>query len=111
MTLKYSVDDSVWNSVWNSVDDSVRKSVYRSVWNSVLDSVYRSVYNSVDKFMKSYDTCKEETNNECSLESLAKNIWSQVYPERRKWNELEQSTKDEWIRFTKVAKKVISRQQ
>jgi HEPN domain-containing protein len=55
--------------------------------------------------------CKEETNNECRLESLAKNIWSQVYPERRKWNELEQSTKDEWIRFTKVAKKVISRQQ
>jgi hypothetical protein len=57
------------------------------------------------------EMCKEETNNECRLESLAKNIWSQVYPERRKWNELEQSTKDEWIRFTKVAKKVISRQQ
>jgi hypothetical protein len=106
-----TLDNSVSDSVWNSVRSSVSKSVDNSVDNSVRKSVYRSVYNSVDKFMKSYDTCKEETNNECSLESLAKNIWSQVYPERRKWNELEQSTKDEWIRFTKVAKKVISRQQ
>jgi len=53
------------------------------------------------------ESCKEETNNDCKLELMAEMIWSKVYPERRKWNELEQPTKDEWIRYTKVAREVI----
>jgi hypothetical protein len=53
------------------------------------------------------ERCKKETNNDCDLKRMAERIWTKVYPERRKWNELEQSTKDEWIRFTKVAREVL----
>jgi hypothetical protein len=53
------------------------------------------------------ESCKEETNNNCNLELMAEKIWSQVYPERRKWNEIGTEARNEWIRFTKVAREVI----
>jgi len=43
-----------------------------------------------------------------NLEMMASLIWQKTYPERREWNKLEQSAKDEWIRFTKNAKDVIN---
>ena len=43
-----------------------------------------------------------------NLEMMASLIWQKTYPERREWSKLEQSTKDEWIRFTKNAKDVIN---
>lgn len=36
------------------------------------------------------------------MEELAKRVWHGVYPDRRPWGQLDESTKDEWIRFCKV---------
>lgn len=32
-------------------------------------------------------------------EELAKRVWRSVYPDRRPWDDLDQSTQDEWKRF------------
>ena len=53
------------------------------------------------------ETCKP-MDQENRLETAASLIWARVYPDRRKWHELEQSTRDEWIRFTAVAKSVLT---
>jgi hypothetical protein len=52
------------------------------------------------------DTCRiEEDYN--TLPADAEKIWNLIYPDRRKWDELEQGTRDEWIKFTKAARTVI----
>lgn len=52
------------------------------------------------------DTCKHEEDYN-TLPTDAEKIWTLVYPDRRPWNQLEQGTRDEWIKFTKAARAVI----
>jgi len=33
-----------------------------------------------------------------TIENLAELTWNVVYPDRRKWKDLEQPTRDEWIK-------------
>lgn len=33
----------------------------------------------------------------------AEQVWNKLYPERRPWGQLEESTREEWRRFTQVA--------
>jgi hypothetical protein len=51
--------------------------------------------------------CEKELTEAGHLEIMASLIWQKTYPERREWHKLEQSAKDEWIRFTKIAQDVI----
>ena len=32
-------------------------------------------------------------------------VWEEAYPDRRRWDELEQETKDEWERVVRIAQK------
>ncbi len=42
--------------------------------------------------------------------ALARGIWEQIYPERTPWEGLEESAREEWRRFARVAARVISAQ-
>lgn len=33
----------------------------------------------------------------------AQQVWEEAYPDRRKWDELEQETKEEWKRIVRIA--------
>lgn len=67
-----------------------------------------------EKCQSAYDCtseqcCKKDVRPPVSIEMFAELIWRETYPERRNWNELEQSTRDEWIRFATVARNVSNR--
>lgn len=55
----------------------------------------------------SNDMCSRELNDSFNIELIAAAIWKATYPERRPWNELEQSTREEWIRFATNARRII----
>ncbi len=41
------------------------------------------------------------------MSELAAVVWEKLYPDRRKWSELEPSTQAEWVRVVEVVKDVV----
>lgn len=42
-----------------------------------------------------------------NIEQLAEKMWHSIYPDRRKWQDLEQGTRDEWVRFAGISQEII----
>jgi hypothetical protein len=40
-------------------------------------------------------------------EEVAKEVWAQLYPERRPWGEISKEAQDEWVKFVKAVREAV----
>lgn len=45
-----------------------------------------------------------------NIKKISAEVWSQIYPERKPWEQLAVDTQNEWIRFTTIAIEVFSKE-